>query len=110
VPPQEIREGLELIRLRQRRMGYLLAGLVPFVLVAGYLGDRSSDSEIPFILAAVVYGVLLLGYSLRLAFTDCPRCHAFYHWSWWANPWTQRCLHCGLALKAGLSAKEGKCS
>ena len=95
----EISEGLKLIRLRQRRMGYVLLGLIPLVLLAGYLGNRSSDSQTFLILAAVAYGALLLVYSLRLAFTDCPRCHNFYHWSWWSNPWTQRCLHCGLSLK-----------
>ena len=87
-----MKEGLRLIRVRQRRMGYLLWGLVPFVLLAGYL------TEIVFILAAVVYGALLLAYSLRLAFTECPRCEGFYHWNWWSNPWTRRCLHCGLRL------------
>jgi hypothetical protein len=95
----EIEDGLQVIRVRQRRMAYILLGLVPLVLVAGYLGGRSAESEMPFILAALVYGALLLGYSWRLAFTECPRCHDFYHWSWWANPWTQRCLHCGLSLK-----------
>lgn len=81
-------------------MGYVLLGLVPFVLVAGYLSNQPSDSEMTsFILAAGAYSILLFAYSLRLAFTDCPRCHAFYHWSWWSNPWTQRCLHCGLRLK-----------
>ena len=85
-------EGLQLIRVRQRRMAYLLLGLVPFVLVAEYL------AQIVFILAAVAYGVLLLAYSLRLAFTECPRCEGFYHWNWWSNPWTRRCLHCGLRL------------
>jgi hypothetical protein len=85
-------EGLQLIRVRQRRMGYLLWGLVPFVLAAAYL------TEVILIAAAVVYGTLLLAYSLRLAFTECPRCENFYHWNWWANPWTRRCLHCGLRL------------
>jgi hypothetical protein len=87
-----MKEGLQLIRARQRRMGYLLWGLVPFVLLAGYV------TEMVFILAAVVYGALLLVYSLRLAFTECPRCEGFYHWNWWSNPWTRRCLHCGLRL------------
>jgi hypothetical protein len=95
----EISDGLKLIRLRQRRLAYVLLGLVPLVLLAGYLGDQPPGSQALFILAASAYGVLLLGYSLRLAFTDCPRCHNFYHWSWWSNPWTQRCLHCGLRLR-----------
>ena len=87
-----MKEGLQLIRVRQQRMKYLLLGLVPFVLLAEYF------TEIVFILVAIAYGVLLLAYSLRLAFTECPRCEGFYHWNWWSNPWTRRCLHCGLRL------------
>ena len=92
----EIEKRLQLIRVRQRRLKYILAGLVPFVLVAGYPGSASSTFLLWFVVAVVAYGALLLAYSLRLAFTECPRCEAFYHWSWWADPWTKRCLHCGL--------------
>jgi hypothetical protein len=98
----EIEEGLRLIRVRQQRLAHILWALVPFVLIAGYLSSSPSDSnkeEIVFVLAAVLYGVVLLAYSFRLAFTECPRCHRFYHWNWWSNPWTQKCLHCGLPLK-----------
>ena len=90
---------VEVIRVRQRRMRYLLLGLVPFVLVAGLLDNPDAGSVASFIIAAAVYGVLLFVYSLRLAFTECPRCSAFFHLSWWAHPWTQRCLHCGLRLQ-----------
>ena len=80
-------------------MGHMLLGLVPFVLVAGYLVHLPDDFVAPYVLAAVVYGVLLLAYSLRLAFTECPRCHGFFHYNWWLDPWTQKCLHCRLPLK-----------
>ena len=80
-------------------MAWLLVALVPFALVAGYPG-HTAESERAFIVAAAAYGALLFAYSLRLAFTDCPRCQAFYHFSWWSNPWTQRCLHCGLKLRS----------
>ena len=96
-----MREGLQLIRVRQRRMRYVLLGLVPFVLAAGYLSRWPADLEMPFIAAAAVYGALLLFYSLRLAFTECPRCQGFYHCNWWLDPWTQKCLHCRLPLAEG---------
>lgn len=99
-PAPEIEAGLRRIRVRQQRMGFVLMGLVPFVLVAAFPGNLPADSETAFVIAAVVYGVLLLAYSFRLAFTECPRCHDFYHWNWWADPWTEKCLHCGLTLKA----------
>jgi len=98
---------LELIRLRQRRMGHVLLGLVPFVLVAGYLAHMPADSEGWFISAAVVYGALLLAYSLRLAFTECPRCGNFYHYNWWLDPFTKKCLHCALPLEDGKGSATG---
>ena len=96
----EIEDGLRLIRVRQRRMGHVLVGLVPFVLVAAYASQRPFEYVTSYILAAVAYGALLLFYSLRLAFTECPRCHGFYHYNWWLDPWTPKCLHCRLPLEA----------
>jgi uncharacterized membrane protein SpoIIM required for sporulation len=101
VPTTEIKRGLELIRLRQRRMMHVFMGIVPFVLVAAYVSTLPSPSgfEIPFILAAAAYGVLLLVYSLRLAFTECPGCQGFYHFKSWLDPFAAKCLHCGLPLE-----------
>jgi len=81
-------------------MGHVLLGLVPLVLAAAYLSRLPSPSDLEtwFILVAAIYGALLLAYSLRLAFTECPRCHDFYHCHWWLDPYTQKCLHCGLPL------------
>jgi len=95
-PVCDFEEGLRLIRVRQRRMKYVLWGLAPFVLAAGFFAHLPAGSEAVFIAAAIGYGALLFGYSLRLAFTECPRCEAFYHWASWSHPWTARCLHCGL--------------
>lgn len=100
MPAADIEAGLRLIRVRQRRMGYVLLGLVPFVLAAGYPGSLPSAAITPLIAAAVAYGALLLAYGFRLAFTECPRCHGFYHWKLWSDPWTKKCLHCRLPLDA----------
>ena len=89
--------GLQLIRLRQRRMALLLAGLAILVLAAPFIA-YFTELEAALIVALLLYGGLLLVYSLRLALTDCPRCDRFYHLSWWANPFTKRCLNCGLRL------------
>jgi hypothetical protein len=96
----DVEAGLRLIRARQRRMGHILMGLIPFVLVAAFPRALPGDSEAVFIAAAAAYGALLLFYSLRLAFTECPRCEGYYHWKLWSDPFTKRCLHCGLALEA----------
>jgi hypothetical protein len=100
VPATE-EEGLHLIRLRQKRMTHIFFGFVPFVLVAAAISalPTPAEYEVPFILAAVAYGALLLVYSLRLAFTECPRCQGFFHFKLWLDPFTQRCLHCGLSAK-----------
>ena len=80
-------------------MNWVFLGFFPFVLVAGYIAGRLSASETPLICAILAYGVLLLAYSLRLVLTECPRCQGLYHLNWWSNPWTRRCLNCGLRLK-----------
>jgi hypothetical protein len=97
----EIEDGLRLIRVRQRRMMHVFMGIIPFVLVAAYISQLPSPSglEIPYILAAVAYGALLLVYSLRLAFTECPRCQGFYHFKLWLDPFAQKCLNCALPLE-----------
>lgn len=96
----DIAAGLRLIRLRQRRMGLIFVGFFPVALAVGFVTRFLSDSEAPVIVAMLLYGGLLTVYSLRLALTDCPRCDGFYHLNWWANPFTRRCLNCGLRLEA----------
>ena len=85
--------------MRQWRMTCVMAGFFPVLIAIHFIGRIFSASEAPVIWAAVAYGVLFFVYSLRLALTECPRCNGLYHWSWWANPVTQRCLNCGLSLK-----------
>jgi hypothetical protein len=99
-PKLGIEEGLQLIRLRQRRMGHVLVGLVPFILVAASTRQLPPDWEIAYLAAAAAYGVLLLSYCFRVAFTECPRCGNFFHWNWWADPWAKKCLHCALPLES----------
>jgi len=95
----EVERGLHLIRLRRRRMLYVFFGFVPFMLVFGYVAQLFSKTETPVVYAAIAYGALFFTYGFRLAFTECPRCHGLYHWNWWSNPWTRKCLNCGLPLK-----------
>ena len=89
-------------------MAYVFLGFFPYMLVAGYIAQLFTASETPVILAGVAYGALFLVYSLRLALTECPRCQGLYHWNWWSNPWTRRCLNCGLSLRRpGKEDKRG---
>ena len=96
----QFEEGLHLIRLRRRRMLYVFVGFIPFMLVAAYVVQWFSTSEMPLMYLAFGYMGLVAVYALRLAFTECPRCGGLYHWNWWSNPWTRKCLNCGLPLKA----------
>src|SRR5262245_11237005 len=97
---REIRQGLQQIRSRQRGMVWLFLGFLPLVFLPLGLAPLFPDWEAPFIVVMLLYGLLILVFSLRLALTDCSRCDRFYHRSWCANPFTQRCLNCGLRLKA----------
>jgi hypothetical protein len=88
VPMPEVEKGLQLIRVRRRRMIYVFLGFFPVMLVTGYIIQLFSHSETPVIFAAIAYGGLFSAYGFRLAFTECPRCRGLYHWNWWSNPWT----------------------
>ena len=49
---------------------------------------------IPYMLVFMFSG--LIGY-----YTKCPRCkNIFSHKRMSGNPWNQKCLHCGLKIKA----------
>ncbi len=40
---------------------------------------------------------------VRHGLARCPRCGSFFNWSWrGSNPFTQRCMSCGLRLDAEL--------
>ena len=52
----EIERGLQLIRLRQRRMTYVFLGFFPFMLVTGSIIQLFSHSETPVIYAVIAYG------------------------------------------------------
>ena len=97
----EIERGLRLIRLRQQRMMTIFLAFFPSLVATYGVSQLFSASEMPVIGVALGYGVLSLVYSLRLVLTECPRCGDMYHLNWWANPFTRRCLNCGLSLDAG---------
>ena len=89
------RDGLnEIARRRAWLFGWFIAG-VP----AAALG-----LVLPGPLFPILVGILFGGWIVVLArhqFARCPRCHGFFNWTVFAgNPITQKCMRCGLALRA----------
>lgn len=52
----------------------------------------------------MLLGMGLTGISvLRWTLSACPNCrNLFFVKSYWSNPFSRRCLHCGLLLRHGL--------
>jgi hypothetical protein len=90
------REAAKKIRIRRRFAFILFLFFVPAVSVIDTLFD-SDVISIPFGLTYFAVTGLLF---ISLAFSKCPRCKKFFFSTWfWSNPFTNKCLHCGLRLK-----------
>lgn len=56
------------------------------------------------LLVAVTYIVVSLMFSAHLSNFPCPRCgQPFFRTKSWGNPFSRRCMHCGLQRNAGRS-------
>ena len=96
ITPESLRTGLQEIRRRRR-----FHRIIFFTALAGAVLVAVSADRLFAWLAVVV--VLALAVTAQYAFdSTCPRCGqqfasrpGEYH-----NPLTQRCLHCGLRLRA----------
>lgn len=97
ITPDSVKTGLREIRRRRRlHRIILLTAIVCAAILVATSGDRL------FAWLAIV-GVVALAVTAQYAFeSTCPRCGqqfasrpGEYH-----NPLTQRCLHCGLRLRA----------
>ncbi len=97
LPPPTPDERQQLGRIRAKRT-FFWFWIVSAAPVA-YLADVLLGVDL-FALGRVwVLGGLAAGVWLGF-FTPCPRCGEQYHATrWWGSPWTQRCLHCGFALR-----------
>lgn len=96
---QEIEEGLRRIQARRRRVFYVFLGYLPFMFAAGLIVQLFSQSETPLFYVALLYFSLFAACGLIVGFSECPRCHGLFHMNWWSNPYTQKCVHCGLSVK-----------
>jgi hypothetical protein len=98
----------DLAAIRRKRNQVLLAflGYLP-AMIALMLGVKSlglAREESIATFAVLTWMALCLGLALRAGRVRCPRCHERFFFrrrfpSYFSNPYTSRCLNCGLSLK-----------
>jgi hypothetical protein len=95
--PESLKAGLGEIRRRRRLLWVVFLTCMPGVaLMATFFGHSV------FLWTAFGW-MLAFAISAQYAFgCGCPRCGGQFasRPGRWHNPWTQRCLHCGLRLRA----------
>jgi hypothetical protein len=93
--------GLEKIKRRRRVVWLVFFGYLPFMMLVA----AAKPAERFVISAALAYMVFFAVVIARLGLSKCPRCGKHFHYTWfWHNPWTSRCLHCGLKLRGDAHA------
>lgn len=92
----EIISGLELLRARRRRMWMALIYYLPVVLLVFLVFHSDTVAMIVALLWLALYTVA----GIVVCLSVCPRCGDLFHFTGlFFNPWTSRCLHCGLSIK-----------
>jgi hypothetical protein len=90
----EVRQGLErLYKLRLWLWGTWLAFL-PFMAIATAVQPPEWLLMPLGIFWFSTWVVLVVVHGLY----RCPACRKFFNWSWYGNPFTSKCLHCGINL------------
>jgi hypothetical protein len=80
-------------RKRLERASWLVAAILG--LGGGYLSSLFAAPWIFYCLAALGAVVFIGGFNYSLSFR-CPGCDNFFFQStFWRNPWTRKCVHCG---------------
>jgi hypothetical protein len=98
-------EALADIRARRRLVWVLFLGYLPAVTVLTPLLKSVAHPRDPGFVAAIGWMVLFAMAGFRVTRARCPRCAKRFHAAaLWQNPWTSRCLHCGLHVKADENA------
>lgn len=91
-----IAKGLEEIRRRRRSVWIVFFLYFPVVGVAFAI----SQSEHVAMGVAFAWAALYLFAGIRVDVSKCPRCgRRFHRKRYFANPWSGKCLHCGLRLR-----------
>jgi hypothetical protein len=97
ITPESLRTGLNEIRRRRRLHWIVFLTFLPACAVLIRLFDSS-----PLSWLILAWPVAFIG-TAQYAFSSlCPLCGDQFasRPGDWHNPWTQRCLHCGLRLRS----------
>ncbi len=89
-------KGLEEIRRRRRLVFVVFLLYIPVVIITFFV-FRSDQFTVWVALAWMALCAVTI---IRASLSRCPRCGKHYHYKRpTSNPWTRKCLHCGLRLK-----------
>src|SRR5262245_34531041 len=96
LPAADLTHGLQEIRRRRRLAWIIFLAYIPVVALV----YRVVPSERAALGAAIAWTLPFLVVTLRVSLARCPRCRKLFHLKRGAtNPWSPRCLNCGLELE-----------
>ena len=94
---ERIEAGLEEIRGRRALRLLFFVGGVPYGLLTHWILNAG--------IFWYAWGFYLLSFFVINVFASiarCPKCSKVYQWAGaFSNPWTQKCMNCGLPLRKG---------
>lgn len=84
-------------QIREWLVALIWLGYIPGVLALGYPLSKLTESETPYIVVGLGWMLEFALAGLALSFFKCRRCQKrFFHKWWWQNPFSRKCVHCGL--------------
>lgn len=89
-----VNQSLRRIRIRRYVAFGLLVGFLPFFMAASYLLHWDTAMSAVVFIYFGIFAIAIVAFG----FSQCPRCHNFFFFSWWSNPFSSRCMHCGLPI------------
>ena len=88
--------------LRNRKLSlFAFVMLIPFYLACGHLQNKLQMPDILMVIVLIPYGLVLTCLGIMNFFSTCPRCKEYVGYKGvfkMTNPYTDKCLHCGLKL------------
>jgi hypothetical protein len=89
-----IDQALRCIRTRRYVALGLLVAFLPFVAAFSSFVHSGAAMNV----AVAIYLGLFVGALAVFGFSSCPRCHNLFFVAGLSNPFSSRCMHCGLPI------------
>ena len=89
-----IGQSLRRIRIRRYVALGLLIAFLPFVAALASFVHSGAAMDV----AVAIYFGLFVAALVALGFSSCPRCHNLFFVAGLSNPFSSRCMHCGLPM------------